>query len=115
MEPEDLDCFVTDYFDDFDRLVRGTRGDRAGRPAAQVKDAAREGPDAIDRFERMGPEVAWHAVVALVERAPSEEALFFVAAGPLEDLIRSRAAWVGPRVLDRARADTRFRRALGGA
>jgi hypothetical protein len=114
MEPEDIDRFVIEYFDDYDRLVREIQGNRAERLAAQAEDAAREGPDMIDRFERMDPETAWRAVVALIERAPSDETLFFVAAGPLEDLIRSRTAWVGPRVLEHARADPRFRQALGG-
>lgn len=114
MEPEDIDRFVADYFDDYERLVRGMRGSRAERLAAQAEDAEREGPDMIDRLERTDAETAWRAVVALVERAPSDEALFFVAAGPLEDMIRRQPAWAGPRVLERARADSRFRKALGG-
>lgn len=114
MEQEDLDSFTADYFNEYDRLVREMKGSRAERLTAQAEDATREGPDVIDRFERMSLETAWRAVLALVERAPSDEALFFVAAGPLEDLIRRQPEWVGPLVLQRARVDTRFRTALGG-
>ena len=58
------------------------------------------------------PEVAWDLVLGLVERAPEDEALGWVAAGPLEDLLCHH----GPELIDRvealARSDPRFRRCL---
>ena len=58
------------------------------------------------------PEAAWDFIVALIERAASDEALQCVAAGPLEDLLCDH----GPQFIERAehlaRTNTRFRTAL---
>lgn len=111
MQPsDDLDAFVRRYFDEFRILTSGTREERlAAERGDRVSDwftTALRTPD--------GAEDAWPVIVALVEGAPDDEAVAFVAAGPLENLIRDH----GPRFLDRleaqARTSAHFRDALSG-
>jgi len=60
------------------------------------------------------PEVAWDLIQGLIERAPADEALGWVAAGPLEDLLcHNGPAWIG-RVEALARSDPRFKACLAG-
>jgi hypothetical protein len=54
---------------------------------------------------------AWPIVVALVARVPEDE-LGAVGAGPLENLLHSFAASVGPKAAALARSEPRFRAAL---
>ena len=58
------------------------------------------------------PDVAWSLLLGLIERAPDDHALGWVAAGPLEDLLCKR----GPEFIDQvevlARDDERFRKCL---
>lgn len=60
------------------------------------------------------PGVAWDLIVDLVERAPDDDALGWVAAGPLEGLLCKH----GPDFIDPvevlARDDERFRKCLAG-
>ncbi len=60
------------------------------------------------------PEVAWDLVLGLVERAPEDEALRRVAAGPLEDLLCHHGFALIDRVEALARSDSRFRKCLAG-
>jgi hypothetical protein len=66
-----------------------------------------------DRIDNV-PEVAWELVLDLIDKAPGDEALGWVAAGPLEDLL---GGW-GPDFIERvealARSNDRFRRCLAG-
>jgi hypothetical protein len=52
-------------------------------------------------------------VIALVDRS-SEEVLNYVAAGPLEDVLRQHGAAVIDRIIERADRDLKWRRALEG-
>jgi hypothetical protein len=111
MTPEELADFIARYFRDW-RVVRsGSRGERVARehdldsPAARL-DAMLSSPASAEN--------AWPIVLALVQDAPDEEAPAYVAAGPLEDLIRQRGAQFGDRVVEQARQDERFREALLG-
>lgn len=52
-----------------------------------------------DRIDN-APEVAWQLVIDLIEKAPGDEALGWVAAGPLEDL---PSRW-GPDFIERLEA-----------
>lgn len=54
-------------------------------------------------------------LVALADGAPSEAALGYLGAGPLEDLLVGRAAEVVEYVDDAARTRAQFRAALAGA
>jgi hypothetical protein len=60
------------------------------------------------------PEVAWGLILDLIERAPDDDALGWVAAGPLEDLLCHHGAELIDRVEALASADARFRRCLSG-
>lgn len=60
------------------------------------------------------PDEAWGLIVDLVERAPSGEALSWVAAGPLEDLLSRHGSELIGRVEQRASSDSRFRKCLAG-
>jgi hypothetical protein len=52
--------------------------------------------------------------LALVELAPDDAALAYVAAGPLEDLVREHLERFADRLVEQARRDPRFRDALKG-
>jgi Family of unknown function (DUF6869) len=57
---------------------------------------------------------AWDVVLELVGRAVDDRLLAYVAAGPLEDLIKWHPHEIIDRVEQQARRDARFRRALSG-
>jgi hypothetical protein len=59
------------------------------------------------------PELAWELILDMIDRAPSDNSLGFVAASPLEDLLSKDGATFIARVEHRARQDEKFRRALG--
>ena len=83
-----------------------------------------DGPDLLDEVDQTSmwfqmwsigdPERLWPIVTALIDRAPDEGTLFYVAAGPLEDLVRNHGARLVDRLADRAEANPRFRMALKG-
>ena len=56
---------------------------------------------------------AWALVLALIEAADDGGTLGYVAAGPLEDLVKRFGADLIGRIEDSSRRDARFRRALG--
>jgi hypothetical protein len=59
------------------------------------------------------PELAWELIVDMIDRAPSDKSLGFVAASPLEDLLSKDGPAFVERVEHRARQDEKFRRTLG--
>jgi hypothetical protein len=59
------------------------------------------------------PERAWHLVVEMIERAPSDDTLGFLAASPLEDLLSKDGPAFIERVEQRALESVKFHRALG--
>jgi hypothetical protein len=66
----------------------------------------------LNRIISSVPDLAWDLITTLIEAAPSEDALAFFAAGPLEDLLSDH----GPRVIDkleaRVGANAKFLRAV---
>ncbi len=104
-----LDDFATRYFRDLTALSSGTRPERLAleqavdRPAFRLDELLESPADA---------ENAWQMILELIDRAPDDPALSFVAAGPLEDLIRRHGAQFGERLAERANQDERFRDAL---
>ena len=60
------------------------------------------------------PEAAWPAIVRLVACAENDEALAYIAAGPLENLLADHGPTFIERVEAQAAHDSRFRRALKG-
>jgi hypothetical protein len=59
------------------------------------------------------PELAWALIVEMIERAPSDASLGFLAASPLEDLLSENGIDFIDRVEQRARESRPFHRALG--
>lgn len=59
------------------------------------------------------PELAWEITVDIIERAPSDDALGFIAASPLEDLLSKDGPEFIDRVETRAAQNRKFARALG--
>jgi hypothetical protein len=59
------------------------------------------------------PELAWSLIVEMLDRARSDDALGFVAASPLEDLLSGDGPEFIDRVEKRATESPQFRRALG--
>jgi hypothetical protein len=111
MDPSDLDAFCTDFFNTWEVLRSGTRPERVALER-QTHASSAQFDALLDDDARL--DTAWTIVLALVERAPDEEALSFVAAGPLEDLIRQYPASMADRVVAEARRNPRFRLALKG-
>jgi len=56
--------------------------------------------------------LAWEIVTELIEVAPSDDALGFFAAGPLEDLLSQHGPHLISRVEERARHSPKFLRAI---
>ena len=110
MRPDELDDLITGYFRDWERMLSPSRAERMAEPDDRLSDWL------IAALFRDGdaPEEVWPIIVALVDRAPNDEALGFVAAGPLEDLIRRHGQQFEDRLVERARRDRRFRQALRG-
>lgn len=59
------------------------------------------------------PELGWKLIIEMIERAPSEASLGFLAASPLEDLLSEHGSDFIVRVEQRALKNEKFRRALG--
>lgn len=98
--------YTTRYFAEYDKLGRqmeaGQKPDKGPVPSDLIFDLIRDGR----------PEVAWRLIVALVEAAPTEQALSFVGAGVLEDLIREFGDRLVEQIVSQATADQRMRDAL---
>jgi hypothetical protein len=60
------------------------------------------------------PERLWLITLRLIEQAPDDAALAYVAAGPLEDILAFHGPTFIERVEDLARRDSRFLLALSG-
>jgi hypothetical protein len=60
------------------------------------------------------PERLWRIALCLIEQAPDDAALSYVAAGPLEDILAAHGPAFIERVEDKARKDSRFLLALCG-
>ena len=71
--------------------------------------------DEMNRLVRQDPEAAWPVIVEIVRRSVNDRMLGFVAAGPLEDLIRLHAATFIDRIEAAAKDDEQFRKAVSGA
>jgi hypothetical protein len=110
MKPPVPKEWIDGYFDDYDRLTSPERARRIephdGRLTGWL--ARRMGPDTSE------PEIerTWHVVLTLIERGNDPATLAYVAAGPLEDLVRTRADRFCDRLIERIRSDPRFREAM---
>lgn len=110
MTGSEMDDLVRRYFEEYRVLfVSGTRPERLA-----LRDAEDRASDALHDMLHISKEAetAWPFILALVDSAPSDEALAFVAAGPLEDLIQMYGDDFADRMVERARRDARFRSAL---
>jgi hypothetical protein len=90
----EIDQICDGYFEYHEYLAR-----------RQIRAAPKELSDISDQVMDMlqhNPERLWPVLLALIERAPTDEVRGFVAAGPLEDLIR----WYPERFVDRVEAQT---------
>lgn len=61
---------------------------------------------------KAAPEIAWEIVTELIDRAPSDDALGYFAAGPLEDLLSDHGPALIERVEQRAHENPKFLRAV---
>jgi hypothetical protein len=110
----ELDAFVEDYF----ARHRAVSND-LGQERMSIEPLDLEGR--VFRFEaavisgsEADLEAAWPMLLALIQRAPDDEALAYVAAGPLEDFVLKRHDRFGARMMEEARRNERFRLALRG-
>jgi hypothetical protein len=58
------------------------------------------------------PELAWSLLIEMIDRAPSDASLSFLATSPLEDLLSKDGPDFIARVEERAAENPKFRRAL---
>jgi hypothetical protein len=87
--------------------------------AASVRDGVLDNSkqwvfDEFNRLVREEPEEAWRLIQDAVHRSGNDQILAFVAAGPLEDLIRLHARAFMERIETAAANDRHFRRAVSG-
>jgi hypothetical protein len=68
----------------------------------------------VDGLVRRDAERGWEVTRMLVNKSASDEALAFVAAGPLEDLLKKHGPAVIDRIEDECRENDRLRMALSG-
>ena len=111
MTPTELDEFAASYFHDWELLRGGSRAERLALEHAA--DRPSETLPALLLDDPTKPDVAWPIILYLIEHAPDDAALAFVAAGPLEDLIQRHGLAVGDQIVDQARRDPRLRQGLG--
>jgi hypothetical protein len=102
-----FDSFAAEYFRDYEALsTHPTREDRLRRlyrasPSSHLEDLLWDDPNE-----------AWILTLALVDRAPNQEALSFVAAGPLEDMLRRHGLGYAHQIAVEASSNARLREAL---
>jgi hypothetical protein len=77
-------------------------------------DSKLDSAEQLNRLVRDDPERAWLLVQEALRRSRDDRVLAFVAAGPLEDLVRLHARQFIDRIEVAARSDDRFRWALSG-
>jgi hypothetical protein len=107
---------------DYEELARGYfrdyamsfSSDRAQRLAARDRGSENSALEVVSRGVADASDDAWPMILALVELAPDDAALAYVAAGPLEDLVREHLERFADRLVEQARRDPRFRDALKG-
>jgi len=68
----------------------------------------------IRQLVEIDPDEAWKLICILVNKAPSDDLLAFIAAGPLEDLLHKHGLTVIDRVEEESRKNGRMRLALSG-
>jgi hypothetical protein len=68
----------------------------------------------VDELVCRDPEAGWRVTHLLLNTASSDEALAYVAAGPLEDLMKKHGLTVIDQVAIAARNDKRLQLALSG-
>jgi hypothetical protein len=68
----------------------------------------------VDDLVRRDPDKGWEITCILVNKASSDEALGFVAAGALEDLLRKHGLTVIDRVEHESQENVRLQTALSG-
>ena len=69
--------------------------------------------ESVDEIVRTDPVRGWEIVNNLIHAASSEEDLGYVAAGPLEDLLRLHGAGIASIIRESAIRNQRVRDALG--
>lgn len=81
---------------------------------ARKQEADRWVLETLDTLIDDNPDEAWRITCVLVDKATSDAALAYVAAGPLEDLLKRH----GPNIIDRVEEassnNSRFQLALSG-
>jgi hypothetical protein len=103
----DLDDLIAGYFADYRRIARSSKG-RLSEQDDRLSDWLTEALEG-----RTGQvDAAWDVILELVARAPDNGALAFVAAGPLEDLVRRWGTHFEDRLIAHTRDDPRFRMAM---
>ena len=68
----------------------------------------------MDMLVRDDPTEAWEVTRILVNTAPSDEALAYVAAGPLEELLHKHGPVLIDRIEEESRENARLQLALSG-
>jgi hypothetical protein len=70
--------------------------------------------DYVDGLVHSDPQEALNLTISLINASESSKALAIVAAGPLEDLLKSHGAVLMDRVEEESRTNDKFRLALSG-
>jgi hypothetical protein len=106
---DDVDRFAEGYF----RVGRALRDDASAEERGWLEALGAESPASLlDDLILEKPEDGWLLMLAVVERAASEEDLAFVAARPIEDLVRHHGRAFADRLVVEARGNPQFRGAL---
>ncbi len=115
----DASALLADTDPDVQLLARGELASLQQRTSA-IEEKVRQlnrpwwAPNKLYRLVHGSPSVAWPLIRALVAEAPDDSVLACVAAGPLEDFLTLHGAEFRTVIVDAARSDPGFRRALTG-
>lgn len=107
---ESTHALVADWWSYYDANGGFAEGAHA-RDTTPREDAADE---IVDELSQQGDPRAVPLLVALAEAAPSRKSLFYLGAGPLEDLVHGHGDALAPLLVARAAACPRFKIALSG-
>ena len=108
MNQEAIDAYIR-------HASRAAHGDISGEDADQWTFEMYFNPLVLgDGDQAPEPELALNIVVELVERAPDDESLAYVAAGPLEGLVVDHGERLIDRIESLAKERPKFQKALAG-
>jgi hypothetical protein len=108
---DDLDAFVAEYF----RIERALRDDAPRSERLWNEETVDTNAwGQVQDLLRTAPGEAWRRILVLIDQAPDDDALGFVAADALEDFVDEHGTSFHAEIALEARTNAKLRKALNG-